>query len=261
MKMPWFEHGNSRIYYEDTGRGDPVLLLPGFSDHIGNHTDLRDALSGHYRVIAADLPGSGRSTPQPRTYHRGYYDEDAEAFTTLLHDLGIGPARLVGHSDGGEVALVMAVTSAQVVRSVLTWGSGGSVHDPDGKIAALFRNAMVDVIPAEPDYPVFPGYRDYLITNYGEDIARATTQSFANAIEEIVAAGGDILRGRADQITCPAMLLVGETDPFVSKPQIDDLAARMQRASAIEVEAAGHGIHEDRSEWFMKTVTDWLARH
>jgi pimeloyl-ACP methyl ester carboxylesterase len=146
------------------------------------------------------------------------------------------------------------------MRSVLTWGSGGSAHDPDGKIAALFRNAMVDPVPARPDFPVLPGYRDYLIATYGEDIARATTQSFATAIEAIVAAGGDILRGRADQITCPALLLVGQTDPFVSKGQIDDLAARMKNASAIEVEAAGHGIHENRPEWFIKTVTDWLAR-
>jgi hypothetical protein len=30
--MPWLEHGTSRIYYEESGSGDPVLLLPGFSD-------------------------------------------------------------------------------------------------------------------------------------------------------------------------------------------------------------------------------------
>lgn len=258
--MSWFEHGTSRIHFEDTGRGDPVLLLPGFSDHIGNHAGLRDALCRHYRVIAADLPGSGRSMPQPRAYHVGYYDEDAEAFTALLHELGVAPAHLVGHSDGGEVGLVMAATAPHILRSVLTWGSGGSVRDPDGKIAALFRNAMADPIPDEPDFPVFPGYRDYLIATYGEEIARATTKSFAAAIDAIVAAGGDILHGRADQISCPTLLMVGETDPFVSKSQIDDLAARMRNASAIEVSAAGHGIHEDRPDWFTKTVLDWLAR-
>ena len=28
VKMAWFEHGNSRIYYEEQGTGDPVLVLP-----------------------------------------------------------------------------------------------------------------------------------------------------------------------------------------------------------------------------------------
>ncbi|MEA2575852.1 MAG: hypothetical protein QOH93_3150, partial [Chloroflexia bacterium] len=29
--MAWFEHGTSRIYYEESGDGDPVLLLPGWA--------------------------------------------------------------------------------------------------------------------------------------------------------------------------------------------------------------------------------------
>ena len=59
--MSWFDHGASRISYEETGSGHPVLLLPGFSDSITRHAALRSQLSTRYRVIAADLPGSGRS--------------------------------------------------------------------------------------------------------------------------------------------------------------------------------------------------------
>ena len=42
--MSWFEHGTSRIYFEEAGTGDPVLLLPGFSGSIKDHVLLRDAL-------------------------------------------------------------------------------------------------------------------------------------------------------------------------------------------------------------------------
>jgi pimeloyl-ACP methyl ester carboxylesterase len=65
--MSSFDHGTSRIYYEESGSGDPVLLLPGFAGSIEEFSSLREALAtGGYRVIAADLPGSGRSEPQPR---------------------------------------------------------------------------------------------------------------------------------------------------------------------------------------------------
>ena len=65
-RMAWFEHDGSRIYYEEQGSGTPVLLLPGFSQSIAAYAALRGVLAAAgYRVIAADLPGSGRSGPQP----------------------------------------------------------------------------------------------------------------------------------------------------------------------------------------------------
>lgn len=253
--MSWFEHGTSRIYFEDSGSGDPVLLLTGFSDHIDRHARLRDALAGHYRVIAAELPGSGRSGPQPRKYSPGFYDQDAQAFVALLEARGAVPARLLGFSDGGEVALVMAAISPKVASTVLTWGAAGAINDPGGHIAAFFRQVVDDPQPDAHDY------RDYLVANYGESIARATTQSFANVMDAMVAAGGDIVLKRAGQITCPVMLMVGQRDFIASKSQIETLASLMPQAVSIEVQDAGHGIHEDRPEWFVEAVMDWLADH
>ena len=59
--MAWFEQGPTRIYYEESGDGDPLLLLPGWGGSIDEFAPLRDALSKSFRVIAADCPGSGKS--------------------------------------------------------------------------------------------------------------------------------------------------------------------------------------------------------
>lgn len=252
--MSWFEHGTSRIYFEEAGTGDPVLLLPEFSGSIKDHVLLRDALAQRYRVIAADLPGSGRSGPQPRHYHPGYYEEDAHAFIAFLQDRNAAPAHLMGHSDGGEVALLMAATSPPVARSVVAWGAAGAISDPGGQIAEMFRN-VVD--GCSPD---FRDYREYLVTSYGENIARTTTRSFANVMDAIVAAGGDIMCDRADKITCAVLLIVGQHDFIISKAQIDKLAGHIRKVETIEVEATGHGIHDERPQWLAATVTDWLAR-
>lgn len=249
--MGWFTHGKSRIYYEEAGSGDPLLLLPGITDSIAKHQLLRDSLAQRFRVIAADLPGSGRSGPQPRRYHVGYYEEDAHAFVALLKERDAVPAHLVGFSDGGEVALLLAALSPQIARSVVTWGSAGVISD--GQISSAFRSVV--------DHPE-PGwgkYRDYLVSTYGEDTARATTQSFADAWDAIVAAGGDLSLNKADQIVCAVLLIVGEQDFFVSKVLVDELANRIKKAETIEVEGAGHGVHEERPEWFVKTVTEWLS--
>src|SRR5689334_16763145 len=161
--MSWFEYDTSRIYYEESGNGDAVLLLPGFAGSIGEFSALRDALvNSGYRVIAADLPGSGHSEPQPRSYTATYYADDARAFTALLQQLAIKSAHLMGFSDGGEVSLLMAAMPSNVARSVATWGAAGAIRDPEGHL----RGAMYNIV----DHPIPPlqPFRDYLIATYGE---------------------------------------------------------------------------------------------
>ena len=135
--MEWFEHDRSRIYYEESGTGHPVLLLPGWGGTIDELAPLREALAPKYRVIAADVPGSGKSGPQPRQYTPSYYHDDARSMLAMLKALNASPAHVVGFSDGGEYALVMAATDASAVKSVVTWGSAGKLPDAPEMAAAM----------------------------------------------------------------------------------------------------------------------------
>jgi valacyclovir hydrolase len=78
--MAWQTVRHDPIYYESHGHGDAVLLLPGWAGNIIEFDRLRHELSAGFRVIAADLPGSGRSQPQPRGYPPTFYAEDADSW-------------------------------------------------------------------------------------------------------------------------------------------------------------------------------------
>jgi valacyclovir hydrolase len=253
--MAWFEHGTSRIYYEEEGSGDPLLLIPGITLSIQDLQAVRDALTPRYRVIAADPPGSGRSGPQPREYTAKYFHDDSRSFLALLDELKASPAHIVGFSDGCEYALVMAELQPEAVRSIVAWGSAGSVATPPE-----FLEAFGQVV----DHPA-PGlepYSAYLKDTYGEENARATTQSAANAFKVMMESGGDISRKRAGEIACPALLITGEHDAMFAPPAVvSELAAAIPRAEFIEAKGAGHGVHHDSLEWLTKTVREWLARH
>jgi valacyclovir hydrolase len=187
VKMAWFEHDTSRIYYEEQGSGTPVLVLPGFAGSIEEFAALREALvAAGYQVIAADLPGSGRSEPQPRAYTATFIEDDARSFAALLQHLATGSAHLIGFSDGGEISLLMAALTPGVARSVVTWGAAGVLNDPSGQL----REAMYNVV----DHPIPPlqQFREYLVSTYGEANARAMTQSTVGAISDIIKAGGDL---------------------------------------------------------------------
>jgi valacyclovir hydrolase len=254
--MAWFEHDTGCIYHEEAGSGVPVLMLPGFAGSIAEFSALREALAAAgYQVIAADLPGSGRSGPQPRAYTASYLEDDARSFAAFLDYLAIGPAHLIGFSDGGEIAVLLAALRPGVVRSVVTWGAAGFFSDPEGQL----RGAMANVV----DRPIPPlrGFRDYLVATYGETNARAMTQSVVGAIGAIIDRGGDVSLSKAGAITCPTLLIAGAHDPFAPPALVARLAAAIPHAEMSEVEGAGHDIHHSHPEWLERRVLDWLGPH
>ena len=251
--MAWFENGGPRLYYEESGAGDALLLLPGWGGSIDEFSALREALAPRFRVIAVDVPGSGRSGPQPRTYTPRYYQDDARLFLDLLDALGASPAHLVGFSDGGEYALLMASLQPNAVRSLVTWGAAGSLGSNSG---------LADVMATVVDAPIPPmaEFAAFLRATYGEANAREMTQSAARSFRAIMEAGGDISRSRAANITSPALLIAGEHDFLATPALVSDMAAAIPRGEFVEVPGAGHSVHEDAPELLTNTVVDWLSQ-
>jgi valacyclovir hydrolase len=254
MKMSMYGQSDSRIYFEQDGQGDPVLVLPGWGGGIGEFDPIRKALSSHFRVIAADLPGSGQSEPQPREYTSSYFHDDAGTFLAMLDDLDASPAHLVGFSDGGEIALLMAVMRPDAVRSVVTWGAAGQLVAPPGMLEAFYQ-LVDDPIPPLREFAA------YLNATYGEDNARAMAHSESDALRAIIEAGGDLSRSRASGITCPALLVTGEHDPFCPPALVSELAEAIPRGEFVKVDEVGHDVHTARPQWLAETLTRWLERH
>jgi valacyclovir hydrolase len=230
-----------------------VLLLPGWGGTIDELRPLREALAASFRVIAADLPGSGKSGPQPRTYNPGYHEDDARVFLAMLDAIGASPAHVAGFSDGGEYALLMALLRPDAVRSVVTWGAAGSLGDNREMAGAMAT--MID----EP-IPPMRGFSEYMKTAYGEANARVMTQSLARTLLAIMDAGSDISRSRAATITCPALLITGEHDFLAPPALVADMAGAIARGEYLEAKGAGHPVHHEQPAWLTETIVSWLAK-
>jgi valacyclovir hydrolase len=250
--MAWFERDGVRIHYEEQGSGDPVLLLPGFAGRIEELASVIDGLSPEFRVVAADLPGSGQSEPIPRAYTPDYYQDDARTFVKFVGEVIGEPAHLVGFSDGGEVALLMAIEDSSIARSVAAWGSAGSLPEE----AAGMASAMGEIV--DHPMPGMEGFRDYFVGAYGEENARRTTRSWSVAMGGIIARGGSLARDRAGEITSPVLLITGEQDELAAPALVRDLAARIPGAQVVVASGAGHGVSWEQPEWLNNTLLAFL---
>jgi valacyclovir hydrolase len=251
--MSWFTYGAHNLYYEESGAGEPVLLLPGWGGTIEEFGVLRNALAARFRVIAADLPGSGRSEPQPREYEPGYLQQDAEVIRAFLEHLDAGKTHILGFSDGGEVALLLAASWPDGVASVATWGSAGQLRAPPGML-----EAFAELIDAP--IPPLAGFSEYLKAAYGEDNARIMVKSEARALTSMIEAGGDISLSRANQVKCQVLLIAGEHDPFAPPELVQVMADAIEHATFVEAKGCEHDVHNARPEWLGQILLDWVSQ-
>jgi pimeloyl-ACP methyl ester carboxylesterase len=112
-------HGH-RIYYAVKGDGPSLVLLHGGGDS-GENSFARqlDIFSEQHRIVAPDQVGQGHTpdVPGPLTY-TGMMDDTA----ALLRRLNVSHVDVVGFSDGGILALMLAIRHPELVRRVVISG-------------------------------------------------------------------------------------------------------------------------------------------
>lgn len=68
--MAYFQHGNARIYYEDVGKGEPIISNHGLSEDCNywSETGVTAKLAERYRVISIDMRAHGRTVVEGEPY-------------------------------------------------------------------------------------------------------------------------------------------------------------------------------------------------
>lgn len=98
------------LYYESTGEGAPILLLPGFGESTTMWSKNVPALSDNHQVICLDLRGHGRSMKVAGGNRQIRMAQDVRE---LIDHLNLDNVLLIGHSLGGAVAATYAHTQNQ----------------------------------------------------------------------------------------------------------------------------------------------------
>ena len=111
-------HG-TKIYYEEYGTGVPLLLLHQGLGSIETIGDLIPELSSHFRVIAPDAPGHGRSEQADSLSG----DLLAGYCSALIDQLHLDSAYVMGWSMGGNTALLLAANRPDKVKKVVSGAS------------------------------------------------------------------------------------------------------------------------------------------
>jgi pimeloyl-ACP methyl ester carboxylesterase len=118
--MPFVDIGPGKMYYADQRQADalrpPLLLIHGAG---ATHFDFPPSLQALHS-IAPDLPGHGQSDPP--SFHR--VEDYAEAIASFIDALNLPEVYLMGHSMGGAISQLLALTMPERVRGLILLATG-----------------------------------------------------------------------------------------------------------------------------------------
>lgn len=114
------EINGAKIYYEEYGKGEPLLLIHGNGGSIESMGNQIDYFKSKYRVIVADSRGQGKSELKTDSLT---YDRITKDMEGLVNQLKLDSISIIGWSDGGIVGLQMGISGKSKIKKIVAMGA------------------------------------------------------------------------------------------------------------------------------------------
>jgi pimeloyl-ACP methyl ester carboxylesterase len=241
----------ARVHLVDRGARDaePLLFVHCWGVSSGAFGAFFDRLAEHYRVVAPDLPGFGRS--------RGFkgpvsYEAYADVLAGVLADLRVERAHVAGLSMGGGVALTFAARYPQRVRTLVLMAPTGC---PDVSLPRLACNRMIE-LAEQVLSPANAGGKAPVARSFAANLLRHPA-SLAATLRML--ASCSILE-EARQVTAPTLLLWGSRDRTIPPRLAPQFIERLPGATLHVMADSFHEMATPRPEETARIIHDFISR-
>lgn len=254
------------MHYHEAGSGDRGAVLfihgsgpgaSGWSNFKGNYPLLAER---GYRTIVPDTMGYGYSTkPEEGAFS---LDDVAAQYKALLDSLGIDRVTVIGNSQGGAIAIAMALNYPDLVAKLVLMAPGGleareAYMEMEG-IKAMIRALYKEGISKETLRNVFrlQLHDESKITDevVEERFQVAMTQHKDNIARIHVANQED----RLSEIQCPVLCFWGANDKFCPASGASKIASRCSNSRTILVSSCGHWVMVEYAKLFNELTLQFL---
>lgn len=260
--MPYAENEGTKIYWEERGEGEPLLLIMGLGSISDMWYRLLPALSEQYRTILFDNRGVGRSDPPAAAYSIKTLAADAAA---VLSAAGVDCAHVLGFSMGGFIAQEFALLYAERVRSLIlaatSCGGRAGVRAAPEVLTALEAKGVKT--PEEAFWLVAP-------YNYAPSTPRALIEedlavtlrtpirrsNYMAQFQAIISWPGS--DSRLSSLAMPTLIIHGDSDELIPTENGRILARAIPNAKLVLLPGASHRFMTDQPEAASEVILSFL---
>jgi pimeloyl-ACP methyl ester carboxylesterase len=258
------------LAYDLVGAGEPLMLISGLGVQRGVWFEVVEALGGSFQVLTYDLRGYGLGD-------RGLGDRAAAGgmeFTIadlaqdalrLIEHLDLGPVHLMGHSQGGFIALEAVLARPDLVRSLVVAGSASYTDEYGRRVLRNWRNILL-----EQGQPGF--YQNLLLWQFSPDYFNDRTRELdvlekwlrrapfdpETYLAHNLACETHETRERLRAVRVPTLLLGGAEDRVMGLRHNRLLHQLIADSRVITLERLGHDLFVESPERTIPLVEDFL---
>jgi pimeloyl-ACP methyl ester carboxylesterase len=255
------------IYYEEHGKGLPVVLAYGIGGNAGMWQPNVDALAARHRLILWEPRGHARSeSPEdPARVTFGHWVLDLH---DLLDHLKLEQAVVGGLSLGGGIATRFTLKHPDRVRALVVVDSSSAVGRPLSVDNLIMRARSIKVtleggmdamaafaIASNPNVAgrlrINPAARQEVLDYYRQ----LTPIGYANALRALIQM--DYITDRLSEIQVPTLLVCGDEDLSLEPMRL--MEQKVKDARFVLLSPASHFGNRDQPEAFNRAVLDFLA--
>lgn len=259
--MAFVQNQGAKIYWDDEGKGSPILLIMGLGwpSYLWHRT--RPILSALFRSIALDNRGVGQSDVPPGPYPIALMASDAAA---VLDAAGVERAHIFGLSMGGMIAQEFALQYPNRVQS-LTLGC----TSPGGTRAVLAEPAATQLLfsrglsPEEFSKAINPFIYDSGTPQERIEQDFVLRKRWYPRPEAYIAQLQGILAWEAytrlPQISAPTLVIHSESDRLIPPANGKIIAERIPGSKLVMIPYASHILSTDQPEAVHHAVLEFLA--
>lgn len=244
------------------GQGEPWVMLHGFTQTGACFDELCEQVG--VRGLAPDLPGHGAD---PGT--RVTLDAATAEVAGLLTSLG-RPTPLLGYSQGGRVALHVALAHPELVSLLVIVSASPGLSDPEERAAraqveeeraqALLSDGVDSFLDHWSSLPMFDGLKERGTTWLLRDRARRqvhTASGLAAAVRGLGLSQQDDLLPRLSELQMPALFVAGANDPTYVEHAFH-MASQAPRGVPVFLPRLGHAVVGQSPEALARVIRSGL---
>lgn len=264
--MPKIKTNNTSLYYETRGDGESLLLIPGLGSDSASWAGACEKLARHFRVIAIDNRGSGRSDVPTARYSIRDMADDAAG---ILDHLRIKRCHVLGHSMGGYIAQELAIRYPErvgklVLEATAPVSSARNTMLLTDLLTRFERDHDTEALVRSWAYWLFSPKtferKNYVATFIQEASVHPYAQSAAGFRGQIDAIASFDARRSIKRIKTKTLVIIGADDILIYPAESMELVAGIRGSIFERMPETGHCVHIEDPDAFASKVVRFLKQ-
>lgn len=250
-----------KLNYKRLGEGEPLVILHGLMGMLDNWMSLARAYAEHFDIIVVDARNHGHS-PWSDTHN---YTEMMHDLEELLDDLHLTEVNLLGHSMGGKTVMKFAQNFPMMMNKLI-------VADIAPKEYPIHHHVIMEALRSVPltelekrtdadDYLAKhidePGIRAFLMKSlYWKEKGVLSWRFNLNVLSDSLPVIGEAICDAP--FSGDTLFIRGAKSNYIQDDDWADIEPVFHHAKLVTLQNAGHWLHAEQREKFLKETLDFL---